>query len=90
MSHIMNDSEVFDRVSHVLCEVLNVKPEAIVPEAAFREDLGAESLDLISVIAEFEDAFDAEISDEDAERLKTVGDAVAYIRTRLAEKRIVL
>ena len=80
MTLAISDTEVFDRVREVLCEVLNVKPEQIVPEATFKEDLGAESLDLISVISEFEDAFGAEISDEDADRLKTVGDAVAYIK----------
>jgi acyl carrier protein len=81
MEKQLNETEVFDRVRAVLCEVLNVKPEQIVPEAAFKEDLGAESLDLISVISEFEETFDAEISDEDAYGLKTVGDAVTYIKT---------
>ncbi len=81
----LENSNVFERVSDVLCEVLNVKPEEIVPKAAFKEDLGAESLDLISIIAELEETFDTEISDEDAEQLKTVGDAVTYIEKLIFE-----
>ncbi len=80
----LEQSDVFEKVREVLCEVLNVTPEQVTPEAAFKEDLGAESLDLISVISEFEERFDADITDEDALALKTVGDAVAYIERTLA------
>ena len=82
----IEQSEVFEKVKEVLCEVLNIKPEQVKPEAAFKEDLGAESLDLISVISEFEERFDADITDDDALALKTVGDAVAYIERTLAAR----
>jgi len=84
MSQAIHETEVFARVREVLCEVLNVKPEQVTPAASFKGDLGAESLDLISVISEFEETFDAEISDEEAERIETVGDAVNLINATVA------
>jgi acyl carrier protein len=87
-SEVKNDSDVFNRVRDVLCETLNVKPEEVVPEAAIKDDLGAESLDLVSVIAEFEDTFDTEFSDEDMAKLITVADAVTFIQTTLAARTV--
>jgi acyl carrier protein len=81
----MTKTEVFERIKEVLCEVLNVEPDQITRDAAFMADLGAESLDLISVISELEEAFDADITDEAAETLKTVGDAVDYIYDALRQ-----
>ncbi len=59
---------------------MSVKPEEVVPEANFVDDLGADSLDLVELIMAMEEAFDMEISDEEAEKLQTVQDAINYIK----------
>ena len=69
---------VFEDIKVVIVEVLGVDPEKVIPEASFREDLEADSLDLVELIMAFEDKFGGEIPDEDAQQLTTVGEAVAY------------
>jgi len=69
---------VFEDIKAVIVEVLGVDPEKVIPEASFREDLEADSLDLVELIMAFEDKFGGEIPDEDAQQLTTVGEAVAY------------
>jgi acyl carrier protein len=64
--------------------VLGVDPDKVTPEASFREDLEADSLDQVELIMAFEDKFGGEISDEDAQQIATVGDAVAYIEKLMA------
>ncbi len=82
----------FERVKSIIVEVLGVDPEKVTPEASFRDDLEADSLDLVELIMAFEDAFredygqEIEISDEDAKDIKTVGDAVAYLDKLLKER----
>jgi acyl carrier protein len=71
---------VEERVKKIVAEKLSVEPEEVVPEASFVDDLGADSLDLVELIMAMEEAFDIEISDEEAEKLQTVKDAVSYIR----------
>jgi acyl carrier protein len=75
---------VFEEVKAVIVEVLGVDPDKVTPEASFRDDLEADSLDLVELIMAFEDKFGGEISDEEAQKITTVGEAVAYIEKRLA------
>ena len=70
---------VEDKVKRVIAEKLSVELEEVVPEASFVDDLGADSLDLVELIMSMEEEFDIEISDEDAEKLVTVKDAIEYI-----------
>jgi acyl carrier protein len=70
---------VFDRVKDIIVEQLGVNPDQVKMEARFIEDLAADSLDTVELVMAFEEEFGAEIPDEDAEKLQTVGDAVRYI-----------
>jgi acyl carrier protein len=74
-----------ERVKRIIVEQLGVDESKVVPEADFREDLGADSLDLVELIMAFEEEFGGEISDEEAQGLKTVGEVIAYIQARGAE-----
>jgi acyl carrier protein len=73
------NQEVFDSVKAIIVDKLNVEPDQVVPEARFREDLKADSLDLVELIMAFEEEFGGTISDEDAQKITTVGDAVSYL-----------
>jgi len=75
--------EVFDKIKEIIAELLDVEDEKITPEARFREDLEADSLDLVELIMEFEERFGGEISDEDAQKITTVGEAVTYVKTKM-------
>ena len=72
-------STVLERVTKVIVDRLGVDESEIKMEASFRDDLGADSLDVVELVMELEDEFDMEISDDDAEKIATVGDAVTYI-----------
>jgi acyl carrier protein len=76
-------SDTAERVSAIIVELLGVEPDKIKPEARFREDLEADSLDLVELIMEFEQQFGGEISDEEAQKIETVGQAVEYIDTQM-------
>jgi acyl carrier protein len=79
-------SEVYEQVKAIIVDILAVEPEKVKPEASFRDDLGADSLDLVELIMAFEDEFeefDERISDEDARQITTVQAAVDYIEKRL-------
>ena len=73
----MSDTET--RVRTIIVDLLGVDETRVVPEARFREDLEADSLDLVELIMAFEEEFEGEISDEEAQSITTVGEAVSYI-----------
>jgi acyl carrier protein len=72
-----------DRVTDIIVELLGQDRAKVVPAASFREDLEADSLDLVELIMAFEDEFGGEISDEEAQKIKTVGDAIKYIEEKM-------
>jgi acyl carrier protein len=72
---------VEDKVKKIIAEKLSVDLEEVVPEASFVDDLGADSLDLVELIMSMEEEFDIDISDEDAEKLVCVKDAIEYINS---------
>jgi len=72
-------SDTYEEVKMIIKDLLGADDAKITPEARFREDLEADFLDLVELIMAFEDKFGAEISDEDAQKITTVGDAVSYI-----------
>lgn len=74
-----NMSEVFNRVKEIIVEQLDAEESAITMEASFRDDLEADSLDVVELVMELEDEFEVEIADEEAENINTVGDAVQFI-----------
>lgn len=74
---------IFEKVKDLIVDNLGVNPEAVTLEASFVEDLGADSLDVVEFIMALEQEFELEIPDEDAEQIKTVGDAVDYITERV-------
>jgi acyl carrier protein len=71
--------EIYEQVKGVLVDQLGIEESEITEEASFQEDLDADSLDLVELIMELEDSFGVKISDEDAQGIQTVGQAVAYI-----------
>ncbi len=75
----VNEQEVFEKVKKVVVEQLGVNEAEIKKESSFVDDLGADSLDTVELVMALEEAFGTEIPDEDAEKIKTVGDTVAYI-----------
>ena len=79
-------ADVFEKVREIIVERLKVDPSEVTPDAAFVEDLRADSLDIVEMVMKLEETFDISIPDEDVEKLRTVGDAVAYIERRLKEK----
>jgi acyl carrier protein len=70
---------VDEKVKQIIVEQLQVDEAEVTPSASFQEDLGADSLDVVELVMQFEEAFDMEIPDEDAEKIKTVKDATEYI-----------
>ena len=72
-------AEIEQQVREIICDKLSVKPEQVTPATSFVNDVGADSLDIVELVMEFEDKFGMQIPDEEAEKLQTVGDAVKYI-----------
>lgn len=73
-------TDIFANVKKIILDRLDVDEEKVTLDATFKEDLGADSLDIVELVMEMEDEFDIEIADEDAEKIVTVGDAVEYIK----------
>ena len=82
----MAEQTTFERIKAIIVELLGVDPAKVTLEARFREELEADSLDLVELIMEFEDKFGGEISDEDAQKITTVGQAVEYVETRMTKQ----
>ena len=76
-------ADILERVKNVVVDKLKVDPSEINLEANFIDDLGADSLDVVDLVIGFEDEFDIQIPEEDSEKIKTVGDAVNYIESKL-------
>ncbi len=76
-------AETYDEIKGIIIDLLGVDEEKVTREARFREELEADSLDLVELIMAFEDKFGGEISDEDAQKITTVGEAVDYIDTHM-------
>ncbi len=79
--------DIVKKVRAIISDQLMVDPSEITDESSFVEDLGADSLDTVELIMEFEDEFGVEISDEDAEKISTVGEAIAYMNKLLGGKK---
>lgn len=76
----MDHDEIYDKVKAVIVDQLNVEEDDVTEDATFVDDLGADSLDIVELVMALEESFNISIPDEDAESIKTVGDAVTYIQ----------
>ncbi len=74
---------VDERVRELICDQLSTAPDEVIPEASFVNDLNADSLDMVELLMALEENFGIDISEHEAERIQTVGDAVAFIEQRL-------
>ncbi len=75
----MTTDDIFAQVKMIIVDLLGVPEDKVVMDARFREDLEADSLDLVELVMAFEEKFGGEISDEEAQKIKTVGDAVTFL-----------
>ncbi len=75
----MEHDEIYDKVKDVIVDQLNVEEDDVTEDAAFVDDLGADSLDIVELVMALEEQFGVSIPDEQAEKIKTVGDAVSFI-----------
>ncbi len=82
------DNGLEAKVRKIIADRLQVEADSVTPTASFVEDLGADSLDLVELVMAFEEEFDLEIPDQDAEGMKTVGNAVEYLQKKVAEKQV--
>jgi acyl carrier protein len=76
-------ADVDNKVKEIIVSKLGVDEAQITPEASFTNDLGADSLDTVELVMEFEKAFNIQIPDEDAEKISTVGDAINYLKSKI-------
>ena len=77
----MSENVTFDRLRDIVSETLKVEKERVTPEASFQDDLKADSLDLVELIMAFEDEYGVEIPDEDAQKIRTVEQALEYVQS---------
>lgn len=80
----MSDKTIEDRVKDIIVDQLGVNADQVTPEAKFIEDLGADSLDTVELVMAFEEEFEIEVPDEEAEKLQSVGDVNTYVKGALA------
>jgi acyl carrier protein len=76
-------ADMSEKVKDIIEKELGVEREKLAPDASFIEDLGADSLDIVELVMEFEKEFNIDIPDEDSEKLRTVGDALAYLSSKV-------
>ena len=81
----MDMKQLEEKVRDIIVEELGVERDKLKPEASFMEDLGADSLDTVELVMAFEKEFDIDIPDEEAEKLRTVGDALKYLHEKLGK-----
>ncbi|MCA9766138.1 acyl carrier protein [Carnobacterium iners] len=79
----MSKNETFEKIKKIIVERFGIDEEKVTLEMTFKDDLGADSLDIVELVMELEDVFGTEISDDDAENISSVGDAVSYINANL-------
>jgi acyl carrier protein len=79
-------ADMVEKVKDIIAEELGVEREKLTDDANFMEDLGADSLDTVELVMAFEKEFDIDIPDEEAEKLKTVGDALKYLKDKMGSK----
>ena len=78
----MTNPSIEERVTRIVCNQMGTSPDKVTMETSFVNDLGADSLDTVELVMEFEDEFEISIPDEDAEKIQTVGNAVEYIQSK--------
>jgi len=78
-------SDTYEEIKVIIVDILGVDEDKVTMDARFREELEADSLDLVELIMAFEDKFGGEISDEDAQKISTVGEAVEYVEVRMKD-----
>ncbi|MEY2784512.1 MAG: Acyl carrier protein [Planctomycetota bacterium] len=78
----MSNPSIEERVIKIVCDQMGTTPDKITKESSFINDLGADSLDTVELVMEFEDEFEISIPDEDAEKIQTVGNAIDYITSK--------
>jgi len=81
----MSEKSISDKVKDIIVEQLGVNPEQVTETASFIEDLGADSLDTVELVMAFEEEFNVEVPDEDAEKLQTVGNVIEYIEKKTSK-----
>ena len=79
----MTNPSIEERVIKIVCDQMGTSPEKVSKNTSFINDLGADSLDTVELVMEFEDEFEISIPDEDAEKIQTVGDAISYIQSKI-------
>jgi len=79
----LSKNETFEKIKKIIVERFGIDEEKVTEEMTFKDDLGADSLDIVELVMELEDVFGTEISDDDAENISSVGDAVSYINGSL-------
>ena len=78
----VSENSIEQRVIRIVCDQMGATPDKVTPETSFINDLGADSLDTVELVMEFEDEFEISIPDEDAEKIQTVGAAIQYIQSK--------
>ncbi len=78
-------ADLEEKVKNIIAKELGVEMEKLTTDASFMEDLGADSLDTVELVMEFEKEFNIDIPDEDAEKMRTVGDALSYLRSKVSD-----